>query len=410
MEQPEQNVFLIGAKSLGAYGGYETFVNKLTQYHAEQPQLKYHVACKANGNGAMDISELPGVVLNEQQEFEFHHARCFLVKVPPIGSAEAIYYDVAALERCCQYIEAHQIAHPIVYIMACRIGPFIRHFYRRIHRLGGKIYLNPDGHEWKRTKWNRLIRAYWKYSERRMVRYCDLTVCDSVHIEEYIHQSYDGRGIGRADPKTTFIAYGAEVCQDRPQEQDRQRAEDWFAEHGLRAGEYYLSVGRFVPENSFEIMLREFMHSDTERDFAIITTENQKYYDKLKEKIHFSADHRIKFVGTVYDEALLKQIRQNAYAYIHGHTVGGTNPSLLEALGCTRLNLLTDVVFNREVAEDSALYWSAEPGSLAGLISRVDRFSPDEIEHFGRRAKERIMAAYTWAEICERYRQLFLRR
>lgn len=107
---------------------------------------------------------------------------------------------------------------------------------------------------------------------------------------------------------------------------------------------------------------------------------------------------------------LLKKIRENAYAYFHGHTVGGTNPSLIEALGSTDLNLLVDVGFNKEVAEDCALYWSRRPGSLAKLIDKADQMSADEIAEMGRRAKKRVAEEYTWDKICGQYEAAFLRR
>lgn len=112
---------------------------------------------------------------------------------------------------------------------------------------------------------------------------------------------------------------------------------NWYKEKGLTKKDYYLVVGRFVPENSFEVMIREFMKSKSKKNFAIITNVNEKFLNELEEKLHFKSDKRIKFVGTVYDQELLKKIRENAYAYFHGHTVGGTNPSLIEALGSTDL-------------------------------------------------------------------------
>ena len=102
------------------------------------------------------------------------------------------------------------------------------------------------------------------------------------------------------------------------------------------------------------------MKSKSKKDFIIITNTNPKFLDELEEKLHFRSDKRIKFVGTVYDQEFLMKIRENAYGYFHGHEVGGTNPSLLEALGSTDLNLLLNVGFNKEVAEDSALYWIME--------------------------------------------------
>ena len=110
----------------------------------------------------------------------------------------------------------------------------------------------------------------------------------------------------------------------------------------------------------------------------------------------------------VYNQELLKKIRENAYAYFHGHTVGGTNPSLIEALGSTDLNLLVDVSFNKEVAEDCALYWSRKPGSLAKLIGEVDAMSTEQIAEIGKRAKKRVKENYTWEKICGQYENVFV--
>ncbi len=408
-----QHVFLVGAKSLGAYGGYETFVNKLTEYHCNNNKIKYHVACKANGDGHMDERTLVGVTEivekhGEVVEFTYHNAHCFKVHVPEkIGHAQAIYFDVQSLKRCCEIIKEEKILHPIVYILACRIGPFIKYYYKEIHRLGGKVYLNPDGHEWMRAKWNKLIRKYWKISEQMMVKWSDLVICDSMTIEKYIHESYDGKGIRGRNPQTTFIAYGAETRKSVLPDDSKQLL-DWYAKKGLTPFGYYLVVGRFVPENNYETMIREFMLSHSKRCFAIITNVNEKFLDELENKLHFRSDTRIKFVGTVYDQELLMKIRENAYGYFHGHEVGGTNPSLLEALGSTNLNLLLDVGFNREVAEDAALYWSKENGNLARLINKADQLSNEEIEGLGVKAKKRIRQAYSWEFISNEYENCFL--
>lgn len=133
---------------------------------------------------------------------------------------------------------------------------------------------------------------------------------------------------------------------------------------------------------------------------------SDKFLDELKEKTHFDQDPRIKFVGTVYDKELLMKIRENAYGYFHGHEVGGTNPSLLEALGSTDLNLLLDVGFNREVAEDSALYWTKQSGNLASLIDRADDMSTDEISKLGEKSSQRIIEAYSWQYIANQYMQV----
>lgn len=403
-----QHVFLVGAKSLGAYGGYETFINKLTEYHQNNDRIKYHVACKANGDGCMDPYTTEGTEIISDHEFTYHNAHCFRVRVPQkIGPAQAIYYDAAALKECCRIIKEQHIEHPIVYIMACRIGPFAGHFYREIHKLGGKVYLNPDGHEWMRAKWPAPVRKYWKISEEMMVKHSDLVICDSVTIEKYIHKCYDGKGIKGANPRTTFIAYGAETRKSQLADDDSKLL-DWYQSKGLRVKEYYLVVGRFVPENNYEIMIREFMKSKSKRDFAIITNVNDKFLGELEKRLHFKKDKRIKFVGTVYDQELLMKIRENAYAYFHGHEVGGTNPSLLEALGSTDLNLLLNVGFNKEVAHNAALYWNKKNGNLAVLIDRVDSMKKELIGQLGQRAKKRISEAYSWEYIARRYEDVFL--
>ena len=381
-----QHVFIVGSTGIpGNYGGYETFVDRLTEYHQNNPNLKYHVACKAK----------------DTKTFEYHNADCFDVKVPSIGPAQAIYYDVAALNQCVRYIKRHNIQHPIVYILACRIGPFAAHFQRVIHKLGGKLYINPDGHEWMRAKWSAPVRKYWKISEQLMTKHCDLLICDSKNIEKYIHDEY-----GKYNPKTTFIAYGAETRKSKLADDDPKLIA-WYKEKGLSPKSYYLVVGRFVPENNYETMIREFMKSHSKRDFALITNVSDKFLEELKEKTHFDQDPRIKFVGTVYDKELLMKIRENAYGYFHGHEVGGTNPSLLEALGSTDLNLLLDVGFNREVAENSALYWTKQSGNLASLVDWADGMNADEISELGKKASLRIVEAYSWQHIADEYEGCF---
>ena len=280
---------------------------------------------------------------------------------------------------------------------------------QEIHRLGGRVYLNPDGHEWKRAKWSAPVRKYWKISEQMMVKYSDLVVCDSKNIEKYIHECYDHKGIDGRNPVTTYIAYGAETRKSRLSDDD-QKLISWYQKKGLAPHKYYLVVGRFVPENNYETMIREFMKSHTDKDFAIITNVNDKFLEQLESRLHFKSDSRIKFVGTVYNQELLMKIRENAYGYFHGHEVGGTNPSLLEALGSTKLNLLLDVGFNREVAEDAALYWNKKSGNLAHLIDAADKMSPDEINELGVKARKRIEDAYSWQFICDEYADIFLNK
>lgn len=386
-----QHVFIVGSKGIpAAYGGYETFVEKLTQNQAS-PDIKYHVACAVD-----DASEMG--------EFEHNGAHCFKVLRRPIGAAQAIFYDTDALKYCVDYIKNNGIEKPIVYVLACRIGPFFDKYVRQIHDLGGVVLVNPDGHEWKRAKWSKPVRRYWKVSEAGMVKRADLLVCDSKNIERYIQTEYT-----KYAPETTFVAYGADIAKSTLADDD-PLWRSWLEEKGLQPNEYYLVVGRFVPENNYETMIREFMASKTTKSFALVTGVNDDFLDVLQQKTNFRSDSRIKFVGTVYDQELLKKVRENAYGYFHGHEVGGTNPSLLEALASTRLNLLLDVSFNREVAEDSALYWTKDSGSLASLIERADCMAEADIAALDKASTDRIATAYSWRYITDTYEDLFLNR
>lgn len=383
-----KNIFIIGSKGIPAkYGGFETFVEKLTE-NQKSKEIKYHVACIGENN----------------EEFEHNNARCFKVKVPDIGSAKAVLYDLYALKEVISYIRTNNLKGSIVYILACRIGPFISYYKNQLHKLDCSLYVNPDGHEWKRAKWNTFIKKYWKLSERLMIKNCDLAICDSIGIENYIKETYK-----KYKPNTTYIAYGANIDVNSPI--DEKKLNDWYKINNLEKDNYYLIVGRFVPENNFEIMIREFMNSNSKRDLVIITNhENNKFYEALKKNTDFEKDTRIKFVGTVYDQELLKAIRINAFAYIHGHSVGGTNPSLLEAMATTNINLLLNVDFNIEVGSGKAIYWGKQLHSLTDIINNVETFSNEYIQKLGDEAKQIVKEKYSWDLIINKYENLFLNK
>lgn len=398
-----QDVFIIGAKGIGNYGGYETFVKKLIENDENNSKIKYHIACKANGQGAMDESKLIGVKPIDNYRFFYKNAECFKIKVPnKLRSAQAIYYDIASIKECIRQIKKESIPHPIVYILACRIGPFISRFVKQIHNLGGKVLVNPDGHEWMRAKWSKPIRQYWKISEMLMIKHADLIVCDSINIKRYINTTYK-----MYQPHTTYISYGADMKVSLLQKGDT-KVKNWYTKFNIKEEQYFLVVGRFVPENNYETIIKEFMKSDINKDLVLITNvEQNSFYNHLKKITGFDKDSRIKFVGTVYDNELLKYIREHAFGYIHGHSVGGTNPSLLQALSSTKLNLLFNIGFNKEVAQNAALYWTKKTGSLSELLEQTNQMENKEIEKIGEKARKRIKGKYNWQLITKKYNNLF---
>lgn len=399
----QKHVYICGAKGISQYGGFESFVMNLLKYSTEYKNIKFHIACKANGQGAMDVKQLVGASNIKDNHFTYCNADCFLIPVSDfLGSAQAISYDVASVKAVCNHIKNNNISNPVVYILTCRIGPFIKKYVDYIHKHGGKVYLNPDGNEWARRKWSRMVRKYWKLSEKMMVKYADHIICDNRHIEKYIQDTYS-----KYNPVTSFIPYGSDITPSKLSDDD-YRIKNWLKMVGVQPRQYYLVVGRFVEENNFDIIIREFMNSKTSKKLVLLTTFNKKLKGQLKRKLEYKKDSRIVLARPVYDEDLLKKIRENAFAYIHGHEVGGTNPSLLEGLSSTNLNLVYEARFNKEVASNTALYWSKEEGDLSKLINKVDLSKTEDFIQLGKNAKEHVSTAYDWKVIAEDYNRMFL--
>ena len=380
-----QHVFIIGSRGLPAqYGGFETFVDQLVS-HQVSPDIQYHVACLSNDQA--------------YQHFDYKGVDCFTIKAPKLGPARVIAYDMMAINYALKVIKKQGIERPIFYVLGNTIGAFVAPFARKIHKMGGRFYINPDGLEWKRAKWAKPIQAYLKYSEKIMTRHADLVISDNPGIESYIKEAYPWS-------KTTYIAYGTDLSPTSLTNQDR-KVRELYQKWQTQEKNYYLILGRFVPENNYETAIREFMASSSKRDLVIICNhEGNPYFEELRVRTGFDQDPRVKFVGTVYDQDLLKYIRKEAFAYIHGHEVGGTNPGLLEALAQTDLNLVLGVSFNQTVAKDAAHYWTKETGNLAHLINQVD--SLEDASEWGQLAKANMKQNFTWEKIVGEYEELFL--
>lgn len=380
-----RDVFIIGSRGLPAqYGGFETFVEELVS-HQKSQDIRYHVACLSDEKNKKDVI--------------YKNARCFFVSPPKIGPARVIAYDMKAINTALKYIDQHKIKQPIFYVLGNTIGGFIGSYSSKIKERDGLFFINPDGLEWKRSKWSKPVQWYLKYAEKRMCQLADLVISDNIGIQEYINRQYP-------EAKTTFIAYGTTTEKSKLDFED-EVVRNYFFKSACSEKDYYLVLGRFVPENNYETIIREFMKSKTKRDLVIITNhEGNAYFEKLKVLTNFETDSRIKFVGTLYDRQLLSYIRENAFAYIHGHEVGGTNPGLLEALAQTNLNLVLGVDFNKSVARTAALYWTKEENDLAQLIDSVDQ--RNNYDALGLEAKKIITNEYTWEKIVGEYEALFL--
>lgn len=382
-----KHIFIVGSKGIPAsYGGFETFADRLTAGKKSE-ELSYHVAC-----------------LDKENRIEtVNGAECFHLAVPNIGPAKAVLYDRKAFLFALKEIRDKGYQHAVILVLALRIGPFFRSLVKKAHLLGATVAVNPDGHEFLRAKWNSAIKKYWKYSEGKMVEYADLCICDAKEMERYIKEEYKA-----FSPKTIYLSYGADILGKERTEPSKEYSE-WLLKNGLSAGKYALTVGRFVPENNYETMIREYMSSKAAMPFVLITDTGNRFYQSLRQTLAFEKDDRIRFVGTVYDRLLLSEIRKGAAFYIHGHEVGGTNPTLLEALASTEVNLLIDVPFSREVGEDAVFYWKKEnPGELSELIYSASKLGTLQRQVWGQRARHRIRDDYSWEELIPRFEKLFL--
>ena len=385
----EIHVFIVGSAGIPArYGGFETFVEELTAGKQNQ-DIHYHVSCMKNRE-----NEKYGDV------FEYNNAECFKISVPPAGAFGRMLYVHNALKYVEGWVKYHPGTKNIVYILGCRVGQFMDFHYKKLKQLGVVVMVNPDGLEWKRKKWSFTQAAFIKQCERHLVTHADKIICDSKNIRKYINRKYP-----KQKSRTIWIAYGAKTEEPYL---EPGILEDWYKTHELEKGNYYIVIGRFVPDNNYELIIREFMKSDTTKKLVFVTNaENNSFYYSLADETGFEEDKRIKFVGTVYDRALLWHIRANAFGYIHGHEVGGTNPSLLESLATSNINIVYDVGFNREVALHGALYFNSVSGSLSNTLSIAEELTEKEVDEIKSNARKRIEDVYSWPIIIKQYEDVF---
>lgn len=380
-------IYIVGSKGIPAsYGGFETFVEELTKRKKDN-KIIYHVGC-----------------MNErEQKYIYNDAECFNIQTRLRGPLGKMFQVCNALKYVCKDAQKYSGDSVIVYILGCRIGPFLYYYKKRLKKEVDNIQImvNPDGMEWRRSKWKGWQKAFLKFCERSLVRNADLVIADSMGMQEIIRKEFRV-----PQEKIKYVAYGAEITV---LSEKNEGAETWYKKSGIVPNQYYLIVGRFVPENNYETMISEFMKTNTTRKLVIISNvEENSFYEELKEKTDFLKDDRILFAGTLYDKETLTVIRKNAFAYIHGHEVGGTNPSLLEALATTKVNLLLGVDFNKEVGQDGAIYFNKTEGNLANIIDNIEKMTQQERNLLEKKAKQQIYDHYNWDFIVDEYERVFL--
>ncbi|HZZ40432.1 MAG TPA: DUF1972 domain-containing protein [Acidobacteriaceae bacterium] len=356
-------VALLGTRGIPArYGGFETFAEKLAVGLTERG-FQVTVFCEGKG---------------DQPPATFHGVELHYRSAARLGPLQTIIYDLKCLWSARKGFD-------VVYMLGYGVAPMCA-----LPRLWGTtVWINPDGVEWARAKWNLAAKLYFRCMEWFCVRAANRVIADAEAIAAHLMRRH---GPLRA---CSVIAYGCEVVRVAP---DPAPLRDWE----LKADGYFLVVCRLEPENHVLEILLAFQNSHSTKRLVIVGDHKVSTpYVKELQSVH---DPRIRLIGTIYDVPALTALRCYAFAYLHGHSVGGTNPSLLEAMGCGNLVLAHDNPFNREVLGEEGLYFSTVE-QLAATIDSVEGRG-EGLDRLRSGARERARTRYQWTDVIERYGDL----
>jgi glycosyltransferase involved in cell wall biosynthesis len=254
----------------------------------------------------------------------------------------------------------------------------------RLTRTPAAVHI--DGLEWRRRKWGKFGRRYYRAAEAFAVRRADAVVADARAIGTYVERTY-----GR---EASFIPYGAALVEPRA-----TAVEDL----GLRSRGYHLVVARFEPENNVDVIVGAYAASSAK--LPLVVVGDSRYGGAYRDEVFAKVDRSdVRFLGSVWDQELLDQLYANCASYIHGHSVGGTNPSLLRAMGARASVVALDVEFNREVTAGSALFFANE-ADLAAMLVQLEA-DASLGRRIGEAARLRAETAYTWDAVTDEYERL----
>jgi len=355
------SVALLGIRGIPArYGGFETFAEALA-VGLVQKGCAVTVFCEQG---------------DQEPIATYQGVRLVRIHAPRLGPLSTIVFDLKCLLRA-------RSGYDIVYMLGYGAAPFCL-----IPRLFGRqVWINMDGVEWKRSKWSWAGRTYLRIMERVAVIVASRVIADAAAIRDHLEARY-----GRL-PKCVVIRYGAHITPVMD-----GAALAMFG--NVTPGEYYLVVCRLEPENHVREIIEGFESSGSPYPLVIVggTAEPNEYIQALLNR----QSERVRFVGAIYDQALLSAMRYHARGYIHGHSVGGTNPSLLEAMGAGNLVIAHDNPFNREVLGEHGLYFR-DPTQLSDAIRHTDILEDAARLQLAQAVRGRISEWYNWQKIVDDY-------
>jgi len=358
---------ILGTRGVpGAYGGFETFAEYLSLYLVKQG-WRVVVYCQEEGSGPITEDTWCGV-------------ERVCIPVTNSGAWGAIDFDWKSIRHAANH---HDLCLTLGYNTAA--------FCALLRLKGIPNIFNMDGLEWSRAKWGPLAKAWLYVNERLGCWLGNHLVADHPEIEQHLIRRV------RAS-KITMIPYGADSVRDTPEEPIRKL--------GLEPGRYLTLIARPEPENSILEIVKGFSKKPHGFYLAVLgdyDVENNAYHRAVKN----AASNEVKFLGPIYDKALVQSLRFHSWAYIHGHQAGGTNPSLVEALGAGNAVLARDNRFNRWVAGPMARYFSEVEDFVSQLkdICTVQ----DVLGEMQAGSLARFEEAHTWPAILEKYESLLER-
>lgn len=357
-------IALIGTRGVPArYGGFETCVEEVGRRLVERGH-QVTVFCRAPHGG-------------EQVDLRPEFLGMQLIHLPTVHtrSLETLSHTVlsvfhSALRHVDAAIVFNAANSPLLPVLRARRIPVATHM---------------DGLEWQRGKWGRLGRRYYRVAEALGVRWSAALIADARGIADYYLREFGA--------KTSLIAYGAPI--------KRLVTADRIEEFGLFPEKYHLVVARFEPENHVLEIVQGYQRSKAE--LPLVVVGSAPYADQYTARVRAAAGSRVRLLGGIWDQEQLDQLYANALTYLHGHSVGGTNPSLLRAAGCGAYTIAYDVGFNREVVGDTAAYFTTVD-DVAREISGAEQ-QPARVLDEGARLQEAI-ARYNWDDVTTEYEKL----
>jgi glycosyltransferase involved in cell wall biosynthesis len=247
-------------------------------------------------------------------------------------------------------------------------------------------FINMDGLEWKRTKYSRITQLFLRNAEKWAARHGDRLIADSFAIQAYLKQKYGKDSV--------YIPYGAAIFENP----DQRALEPW----SLKPKEYYLLIARMEPENNVEMIIRGTLKSSQPYPLVIVGNTHNRFGQYLRKQ--YKRD-TVLFLEGIYDQGALNNLRYFSALYFHGHSVGGTNPSLLESMACSCSIAAHDNPFNRAILNENAFYFNSEE-DIRKILIESDR-DPDLSESFIPKNREKIRDQYNWPAIVDAYEKVF---